>query len=101
MDEKRSASRIPIDRPVNLTIEDEPISGRLIDLSSTGALFSFDGEEREKVDPTILGLDGSFVIKPKGKPARLYTGELVRFYVRDALSFVALRFWTKYKELQR
>ena len=58
----------------------------------------FDGDERDSDDPSVLGLDGSFTIKPKGKPTRLYTGELVRFYVRDGLSYVALRFWHKYQE---
>ena len=99
MSEKRTATRVHLDYPVTLAIEDEPILGLLVDLSTTGALFSFDGEERDKVDPTVLGLDGSFTIKPKGKPARLYTGELVRFYIRDGVPHVALRFWHKYKEI--
>lgn len=98
MSEKRTATRVHLDHPVSLVIEDEPVAGRLVDLSTTGALFSFDGDERDSVDPSVLGLDGSFTIKPKGKPARLYTGELVRFYVRDGLSYVALRFWHKYQE---
>ena len=38
-------------------------------------------------------------IKPKDKPARLYTGEMVRFYVRDERSYVALRFWAKFREV--
>ncbi len=98
MSEKRTATRVYLDHPVALAIEDESIPGLLVDLSTSGALFSFDGDEREKVDPSVLGLDGSFTIKPKGKPARFYTGELVRFYTRDGLSYVALRFWHKYTE---
>ena len=99
MNDKRTAARIHLDHPVALVIDDETITGRLVNLSSTGALFSFDGDERHKVDPGILGLDGTFKIKPKGKNTRLYTGELVRFFVRDGLSFVALRFWNTYKEV--
>ena len=99
MDNKRTALRVFLDHPVALTIEDESITGRLVNLSTTGALFSFDGDERDRVDPSALGLDGSFTIRPKGKPARLYTGELVRFYIRDDLSYVALRFWHKYTEI--
>ncbi|MEE8441915.1 MAG: PilZ domain-containing protein [Spirochaetia bacterium] len=98
MSEKRTASRIPLDHSVPLVIEDEAIDGLLVNLSTTGALFSFHGDERDKVDPTVLGLDGSFTIKPKGKPARLYTGELVRYFVRDDVPYVALRFWNKYTE---
>jgi len=99
MNEKRTATRVHLDYPVGLTIEDESITGLLVDLSVTGALFSFGGDEQDSVDPSILGLDGSFTIKPKGKPARLYTGELVRFYIRDGVSYVALRFWHKYREI--
>ena len=100
MDDKRTARRVPIGHQVALVVEDEPITGTLVNLSVTGALFAFEGETREEVDPTILGLDATFTIKPKGKPARLYTGELVRFYVREERSYVALRFWNKYKELE-
>jgi PilZ domain len=99
MNNKRTAERVPINHQVALTVEDDSITGRLVNLSKTGALFSFDGDERDMVDQSILGLDGTFTIKPKGKPARLYTGELVRFYVHDGLSWIALRFWTKYKEI--
>ncbi|MCK4515111.1 MAG: PilZ domain-containing protein, partial [Spirochaetaceae bacterium] len=53
MSEKRTASRVHLDHPVTLVIEDESISGLLVDLSTTGALFSFDGDGREKVDPTV------------------------------------------------
>jgi hypothetical protein len=98
MNEKRTATRVHLDYPVDLVIEDEPIAGQLVDLSTTGALFSFDGDERASVDPTILGLDGTFTIKPKGKSTRRYTGELVRYYVRDGIPYVALRFLQKYKE---
>lgn len=99
MNNKRTAERVPIDHSVALSVEDDSITGCLVNLSTTGALFSFDGDERTMVDQSILGLDGSFKIRPKGKPARLYTGELVRFYVRDGLSYVALRFWSKYQEI--
>jgi PilZ domain-containing protein len=99
MNNKRTAERVPIDHTVSLTVDGDPIPGRLVNLSSTGALFSFGGDERTMVDQSMLGLDGTFTIKPKGKPARLYTGELVRFYVRDGCSCVALRFWNKYKEI--
>ena len=99
MKEKRTAPRVHLDHPIPLVIEDEPIGGRLVDLSTTGALFSFEGEARDHVDPGVLGLDGSFTIKPKGRPARLYTGELVRFFVRDGATHVALRFWKKYTEI--
>ena len=99
MNEKRTAPRVHLDHPVSLSIEDEQIGGRLVDLSTAGALFSFEGEARDRVDPGVLGLDGSFTIKPRGRPARLYTGELVRFFVRDGLYYVALRFWKKYTEI--
>lgn len=98
MNDKRTATRVHLDYPVALVIEDEPIAGQLVDLSTTGALFSFDGDERASVDPTILGLDGTFTIKPKGKPTRRYTGELVRYYVRDGISYVALGFLQKHEE---
>lgn len=99
MNDKRTAKRIHLDHPVALKIDDESVTGRLVNLSSTGALFAFEGEARSSVDPSVLGMDGSFRIRPKGKPMREYTGELVRFYVREQTSFVALRFWSKYREI--
>lgn len=99
MTEKRTASRIPVDHPVPLTIDDEIIEGCLVNLSQVGALFAFEGDRRFDVDQSLLGLDGTFRIKPKGKKIRLYTGELVRFYIQDETSYLALRFWQKPVEL--
>lgn len=100
VNEKRTASRIPVNHhPVPLSIEDETITGRLVNLSNAGALFAFSGDERYQVEPALLGLDGSFKIKPKGRKTRLYTGEIVRFYVHNEQSFLALRFWKRPTEL--
>jgi hypothetical protein len=100
MDNKRTAKRIPVEHPVALQIDDDTVQGTLKNLSTTGALFSFEGDARELVDSSVLGLDASFRIRPKGKPTRLYTGEMVRFYVREGKTYVALRFWSRYKELR-
>jgi hypothetical protein len=99
MNEKRTAARIPLDHPVSLVVDGESIRGKLVNLSHAGALFSFDGDERSRVDQSLLGFDGSFRIKPKGRNTRLYTGELVRFYVRDDLSYIAILFRESYKEI--
>jgi hypothetical protein len=99
MNEKRTANRIKINHPVTLRVEDDPVEGVLFDLSRVGALFIVDGAEQEKLDPEVLGLEASFVIKPKGKAARRYMGEIVRFYLRDGKTHVALRFWRPFEEL--
>lgn len=99
MKEKRTAPRTPLNHPTTLRIEDDPVQGVLVDLSSTGALFVVEGEEQAKIDPGVLGLEASFVIKPKGKPLRRYTGELVRFFTRDDRSHIALRFWKGFEEI--
>jgi hypothetical protein len=99
MKEKRTATRIQVNHPLVLHLEDDEVHGVLVDLSVSGALFIVEGAQQSKVDPDILGMDGWFIIKPRGKPARKYTGELVRFFTRDGKSYIALRFWQRYVEL--
>ena len=99
MKEKRSAGRISVNHTVTLRVDDDQITGLLSDLSKVGALFVVEGTEQEKLDPEVLGLDASFVIKPKGKPARRYRGEIVRYFIRDGKTHLALRFWKGFEEL--
>jgi hypothetical protein len=100
MNEKRTAARIKINHPVTLRIDGDSVVGVLSDLSKAGALFVVDEADRDKLDSEVLGLDATFVIKPRGKLARRYTGEIVRFYLRDGKMHIALRFWKPFEELR-
>jgi hypothetical protein len=52
------------------------------------------------VSTEILGKDAVFLLKVKGKPAREYTGEVIRFYLKGGEKHFALRFWEPYRELR-
>ncbi len=99
MNEKRSATRIKVNHAVTLHVDGDAVDGVLSDLSSVGALFAMDGANQQQLDPELLGLEATFVIKPKGKPARRYRGEIIRFYMREGKTHLALRFWKPFEEL--
>ena len=98
MEERRESARVSINHSITLEIDDQSVKATLCNLSPQGALVALDGEDHD-VDAGVLGLDATFVIKPKGRPPRKYTGELIRFYFQDNTPYVALRFWKPYVEL--
>lgn len=99
MQERRDKSRVDLNHPISLQIEDQQVRGTLCNLSLQGALVALGEENADEVDADLLGLEATFVIKPKGQTARKYTGELIRFYFQDNIPYVALRFWKPYQEL--
>jgi len=98
MEERRETNRVELNHPITLRVDKLQLSAVLVNLSPQGALVSIDQAESDRIDSSVLGLDASFMIKPKDKPTRTYTGELIRFYFRDNVPYVALRFWTPYDE---
>ena len=99
MAERRDTSRVELNHPISLQIDDQQISGTLCNLSAQGALVAVSEKDSDRIDADLLGQDAKFVIKPKGQPARKYTGELIRFYFQDDTPYVALRFWKSYEEI--
>lgn len=99
MEERRESSRVALDFPISLQIDDQKVEGTLCNLSTQGALVALSAEHSERADAEILGLDASFTIKPTGEPTRKYTGELIRFYFQGDTAYLVLRFWKPYEEL--
>ncbi len=98
--EKRQAKRIELNAPINLSIEDQKVRGKLMNLSNDGALFRVEKVDADSVTEMHLGLDARFELKPRSSPRREYTGELIRLYYQSDEKYLALRFWKKYRELK-
>jgi hypothetical protein len=99
MEERRESSRIELNHPISLQIEDDTLNAKLCNLSVQGALVALSEADGNRIDSSYLGLDASFLIKPKGQRARRYTGELIRFYFHADIPYLALRFWKPYVEV--
>lgn len=95
---RRSTPRVVVDRPCTLSVDGRAVPGQLLDLSEEGALFRLANAGSDTVSNDDLGMDASFLLS-SFSPARQYTGELIRLFIRDNARFVALRFWKKYKEV--
>lgn len=95
---RRNTTRVPVNQACTLSANGRKVPAVLVDLSDEGALFRLDGKGGDTVDSDDLGFDASFVLSSRPS-ARLYTGEMIRLFVRDGARFVALRFWKKYKEV--
>lgn len=106
MDERREARRIEVNHPIVAQIDGEQYDCELVNLSAVGALLSMgtSGAEsgrrsQEDLSTNALGSDASFVIRPKGRARRSYTGEIIRIFYESGKQQVALRFWHGYTEL--
>ena len=100
MRNRRSSKRVSINHTIQVDLEGMILSTTLVDISRDGALLALSETEREKVSDKDLGRKVSFRIKPKARPVRQYTGEVIRLYYQDAKPYLAVRFWEKYKELR-
>ena len=98
MEDRRDTSRVEINHPISLKIDDQQVAATLCNLSAHGALVAL-AEDDDSVDSSVLGLEATFVIKPKGQATRKYTGELIRFYFQNNVPYIALRFWKPYVEV--
>lgn len=96
MIERRHADRVKIGEPVVVAIEGREVPARLEDLSDHGALLRVEAEGAVSSDD--LGLEGVFVLSTV-RPARRYTGEIIRLFFRDGAAFFALRFWKGWTEV--
>lgn len=69
-------------------------------LSVQGCLVHVREPSRNAVTDADLGQEAVFVLS-SARPARRYTGEIIRRYFVDGADHFALRFWKKYEELPR
>ena len=95
---RRSTPRVVVDQACTLSVNGRDVTAQLLDLSEEGALFRLANEGRNTVSNDDLGMDTSFLLS-SFSPARQYTGEMIRLFIRDGARFAALRFWKKYKEV--
>ena len=95
---RRSTPRVVVDKPCTLSVSGREVSAWLVDLSEEGALFRLANAGQNTVSNDDLGMDASFLLS-SFSPARQYTGEMIRLFIRDGSRFVALRFWKRYKEV--
>lgn len=100
MRERRQWKRHEFDYPVILQMRDCSIRARLLNLSVGGAFFRNEQDAERVLGDDYLGTHAQFVIKPKGKAARKYTGEVIRLYYRNRREHIALRFWERFKEVE-
>ena len=99
MRERRTAKRISINRKIEVDLDGTLIDAVIINLSTTGALFGLSDGNSDKLTKRDLGREVSFKIKPKNRPTRKYTGEILRIYFQDEILHFALGFWEKYVEI--
>ena len=97
--ERRDSKRVDLTAPVALWVGDLEVNTRIINYSDDGALFRIEPSDKDKVSTEVLGRDAVFILHIKDKPDREYTGEIIRFYLKDQDKFIALRFWESYREL--
>ncbi len=96
MPERRESPRVPVNKECTLSIEGREIRTTIENISETGGLFHV--LETDAVSNDDLGSEAEFVLSTV-KPARQYTGELIRLYFLEGAHHLVMRFWKKYKEL--
>ncbi len=84
---------------MKVDVEGTVVNATIIDLSLTGALFALADGDSGALTKADLGREVSFKIKPKDRPTRKYTGEILRIYFKGEVLHFALRFWKKYVEI--
>ncbi len=97
--DRRDRQRLEIKTPVTLSVEDLNVKTQIVNFSDDGALFEIAAVDEEKVSSEDLGKEASFVLKVKSGPDRKYTGEIIRFFFKLDVKYIALRFWDRYEEL--
>jgi hypothetical protein len=98
MMERRNTTRVAVNAPCTFSIDGRDVHAHLVDLSDQGALFRVGSGTPPDVTTDDLGMEATFTLR-SSKPARQYTGEMIRLFNRGPERFVALRFWKKYREV--
>jgi hypothetical protein len=100
--DRRESPRERLDVGCTLTIGARAVLATLVDLSEVGALFRLAPTRGNRVSDEVsdddLGQDARFLLTTV-KPARRYTGEIIRRFYRDGAHYIALRFWDPYEEV--
>lgn len=99
MEERRGKTRVRVNRPVSISLDGLTLDTLMLDLSDDGALLRVSPAHRVKVSTMDLGKQATFVVRIKGGSHRRYTGEVIRFFIKDEDKYFALRFWEGYQEL--
>ena len=97
--ERRSKKRVAITAPITLCVDELEIHTRMINFSDDGALFEVYNEDREKISTDDLEKEATFVLQMKDGTKREYTGEIIRFFFKGEVRYIALRFWEPSREL--
>ena len=98
MKERRESPRRPVREPCDLTIEKRRLRVTIENLSDRGCLVHVAQPAEGAVSDADLGEEAVFVAS-SFRPARRYTGEIIRRYYANGADHFALRFWRKYEEL--
>ena len=98
MKERRESPRRPVSEPCELTIDRRRLLVTIENLSDRGCLVHVSQPGEGAVSDADLGEEAVFVISSV-RPARRYTGEIIRRYYANGADHFALRFWKKYEEL--
>ena len=104
MSDRRESPRVRLEVGCTLEIEARTVRATLVDLSEVGALFRLAPSRTDRVSDEVsdevsdddLGLEARFVLA-SFKPARRYTGEVIRRFYRDGAHYIALRFWDPFE----
>jgi hypothetical protein len=96
--ERREAQRVPLKEECLLSIEGRRVRAQIENLSDQGCLARIVDPTEGSISDTDLGLQATFVLRTV-KPARQYTGEIIRRYYTDGANYIGLRFWKKYREM--
>lgn len=99
MIERREKIRIRVNTPVVISLEGQQLNTHMMDISADGSLLRIDPACRAQVSTKDLGKEATFVVRVKGGASRKYTGEVIRFFVKDDDKYIALRFWEGYQQL--
>jgi hypothetical protein len=99
--ERRESRRVDVNTSISLSIDGMTVSGQLVNFSNDGALFKIQRSDAQKISTMDLGKQAIFVLRLKSSPDREYTGEIIRFFYQRDDKYIALRFWRKYRELQK
>ncbi len=98
MRERRESPRRPVREACELTIHKRRLLVTVENLSDRGCLVHVTQPAEGAVSDTDLGEEAVFVVS-SFRPARRYTGEIIRRYHANGADHFALRFWRKYEEL--
>lgn len=98
MEERRESPRTVMSVGCVLSVDNREVPATLIDLSETGACFRLSPVASRSISPDDLGLEATFTLSVV-TPARRYTGEIIRRFLKGGVPHIALRFWEPSVEL--